>query len=200
MTTAQAILEETGSLDVQGHPLFYRLWRPKDPQAIQLMIHINHGMSEHSGRYTHFARLCAAKGYMVVAQDHPGHGKSINMPEELGHISDVHSWKFLLKGIKAIQDMNVQLYDRLPCVLFGHSMGSFASLNFMEQFSQSTYPIIGVVLSGSTQNPWYLNKSLQIVAALERWRQGGKGKSRVINLLTFKNFTNICFYLFPSSV
>ena len=188
----KSYLEETGHIPFKGHALFYRIWRPKNRQDIKGVIHINHGMSEHSARYEHFALLCVERGFLVIAQDHPGHGKSAELMD-LGHISDLNSWKTLIKGIKATQDLVHQQYGNLPTLLFGHSMGSFATLSFLEQnlidaLQKNGLPIIGVVLSGSTQNPWYLNKSLQVVAALERWRQGRKGKSRIINLLTFESF------------
>lgn len=187
-------IEETGYLTVKHHRLFYRLWRPENPQHTKLLIHINHGMAEHSARYASFARACSERGIAVIAQDHPGHGKSISEPDTLGHVADKNFWKVLLKGLQATQNLSQQLFSDIPLVLFGHSMGSFATLNYLEQdfFTetlQKTNPqLAGVILSGSTQNPWYLDKSLQILARLERWRQGAKGQSRLINQLTFKGF------------
>lgn len=187
-------IEETGTLQVKHMTLFYRLWRPKNPGATRCVLHINHGMSEHSARYAHFARQCAAKGIAVVAQDHPGHGRSVSNTEELGHIADKNSWRVLLRGVQAAQDLCHQLFGDSPVILFGHSMGSFATLHFLEEdfftdkLQKKGTSLAGVILSGSTQNPWYLDRSLQLVARLERWRQGAKGKSSIIDQLTFKGF------------
>ena len=67
----------------------------------------------------------------------------------------------------------------------GHDSHSKYNLDSFNKFSKQ---IDNLDLSGSTQNPWYLDKSLQLVARLERWRQGGKGKSPLINQLTFAGF------------
>jgi alpha-beta hydrolase superfamily lysophospholipase len=187
-------IEETGFLQVKQCKLFYRLWRPKASQDTKMLLHINHGMAEHSARYACFAQRCVEIGIAVIAQDHPGHGQSIEGPSHLGHIADKNSWKLLTKCVKATQDLGHQLFGDIPTLVLGHSMGSFATLNLLEQdfisdkLQTNGLPLAGVILSGSTQNPWYLNKSLQLVARLERWRQGGKGKSKLINRLTFAGF------------
>ena len=48
-----------------------------DPKAI---VQIAHGIAEHVDRYREFMEFLAQNGYIVVANDHLGHGKSINGP------------------------------------------------------------------------------------------------------------------------
>ncbi len=184
-------ITETGILQVKQYKLFYRLWRPKVSHHIRFILHINHGMTEHSGRYTHFAERCAQQGIATIAQDHPSHGQSIHGPSHLGHITDKNSWKLLIKCVQATQNVAHQLFGDIPTLLFGHSMGSFATLHFLEQnfitdqLQTHGLPLAGVILSGSTQNPWYLNKSLQLVARLERWRQGSRNLKKLPTTIPF---------------
>ena len=46
------------------------------------VVQIVHGMTEHAARYEAFAKFLNAHGYIVVADDHRGHGGSD--PETLG--------------------------------------------------------------------------------------------------------------------
>ena len=50
-----------------------------EPKAI---VQIAHGIAEHVDRYTEFMEYLASNGYLAVANDHLGHGKSIR-PGEL---------------------------------------------------------------------------------------------------------------------
>ena len=130
----------------------------------------------------------------MIAQDHPGHGESIDHPEHLGHFGSRNGWKYLLQSIAATQEFLHQQFKDIPFFFFGHSMGSFATLSYLEQAMIKTnlhtngLPLKGVILSGSTQNPWYLDRSLHLLAKFETWRQGQKGQSALINALTFQSF------------
>jgi len=191
---------ETGELLHQNQKIFYRLWQPESQAvAVKTLIHINHGMAEHSERYQEFATRCVDLGIAVIAHDHPGHGHSVSDTNELGHFGNstrtskngdsTNGWHGLLDSMQAVQDFAYQLFGAIPTVIFGHSMGSFATLSFLEQ-KKTQLAISGVILSGSTQNPWYLDQSLNKLARLESWRQGKRGHSALINTLTFKAFNN----------
>ena len=112
--------------------IFARLWLPENPVAI---VQIAHGMSEYSARYDEFARFLAHRGFAVVANDHAGHGQS--MQGHLGafaataggfdhSVQDLHCL-FLIAEEK-INGLNTRgtpgASDALPRFLFGHSMGS----------------------------------------------------------------------------
>ena len=51
-------------------------WHPQGaPKGI---VQIVHGISDHMSRYDTFARYLAEQGYLVVGEDHMGHGESVN--------------------------------------------------------------------------------------------------------------------------
>lgn len=51
-------------------------WTPNDRKIIGV-VQIAHGVAEYGGRYAPFARYLCAHGYVVVANDHLGHGLSV---------------------------------------------------------------------------------------------------------------------------
>ncbi len=54
--------------------MFYRLWRPDGDSRGGILV--LHGFGEHSGRYETLGNYLAERGFLVVAPDHRGHGKS----------------------------------------------------------------------------------------------------------------------------
>ena len=58
-----------------GGRLHCAIWTPEgEPKAVVQLIH---GIAEHIGRYDDFARFLNAHGYVVAADDHMGHGGSV---------------------------------------------------------------------------------------------------------------------------
>ena len=56
--------------------IHYCRWMPAgEPKAI---LQIVHGIAEFVERYDDFANYLAEQGFLVVAEDHMGHGKSIH--------------------------------------------------------------------------------------------------------------------------
>ena len=72
-------------------PIHVREWVPDCD--INGVVQIAHGINEYIGRYEHFARYLASKGFVVVGNDHLGHGESVLGPE--------FKYKILLKGRSA---------------------------------------------------------------------------------------------------
>ena len=55
--------------------IHYCRWMPEgSPRAV---LQIVHGIAERVERYDEFARYLNTQGYLVVAEDHMGHGGSI---------------------------------------------------------------------------------------------------------------------------
>ena len=78
--------------------LYHQYWVPDDePRALLLVAH---GAGEHGARYADFARLCTARGYVVAAIDHVGHGRSGGTPGDLvdftDYLKDLNQWRELL--------------------------------------------------------------------------------------------------------
>jgi alpha-beta hydrolase superfamily lysophospholipase len=99
-------------------------------------------MGEHVLRYEHLANALTAAGFVVVGQDHRGHGataRSSDVPGELG----TAGWDELVRDIGRL---SATVRADLPLVLLGHSMGSFAVQQYVLDHSDE---LAGVVLTGT---------------------------------------------------
>ncbi len=96
-------------------------WAPEgEPKAV---VQILHGIAEFVERYDDFANFLTSHGILVVAEDHMGHGQSINGDGIQGYF---HGGWFTAVGdsVQLMADTKME-YPGIPYILFGHSMGSF---------------------------------------------------------------------------
>ena len=96
-------------------------WVPEgQPRAVMQIIH---GIAEFAERYDDFANFLTTKGILVVAEDHMGHGQSINGDGIQGYFHG--GWFTAVEdSMQLMADTKAEFPD-LPYILFGHSMGSF---------------------------------------------------------------------------
>ncbi len=99
-----------------------------EPKAI---VQIAHGIAEHVDRYTEFMEHLAANGYLAVANDHLGHGKSLRPGEPLGFFADEDGWDYVVADMVKLHDRISGEYPGLPHIMFGHSMGSFLTRTYI---------------------------------------------------------------------
>lgn len=96
-------------------------WVPEgQPRAV---VQILHGIAEFVERYDDFANFLNDQGVLVVAEDHMGHGQSINGDGIQGYFHG--GWFTAIEdSMQLMADTKAEFPD-LPYILFGHSMGSF---------------------------------------------------------------------------
>ena len=103
-------------------------WIPEErPKAIFQIIH---GMQEYAARYDEFATYLAGKGYLVVAEDHLGHGLS-SKPEDYGYFCEDDAPTVVVRDVHRLKKMVQEQYPGIPIILMGHSMGSFILRNYL---------------------------------------------------------------------
>lgn len=125
--------------------LYTYVWNNVDnPRGI---VHIFHGMVEHSERYNDFAIYLNSKGYIVIASDHRGHGKT-SKSNEMGYIGD-NGFKAIVLDKKFISDYIVDRYKDIPLFILGHSFGSFIAQEYLINYSND---VQGIIFSGSAKN------------------------------------------------
>lgn len=115
------------------------------PDGAVGIVQIAHGMGEHTLRYTEFANFLNGAGFHVYANDHRGHGRTAASRELLGNFGRA-GWDGLVADMVQLTHYSRAEYPRLPIVLFGHSMGSFAAQQYILDHSDL---VAGVILSGS---------------------------------------------------
>jgi alpha-beta hydrolase superfamily lysophospholipase len=101
-------------------------------------------MGEHALRYGALAQDLCRAGFVVVAQDHRGHGATAQH-ERWGELGS-EGWERLVGDIGLLRLKITSDLPGLPFILLGHSMGSFAVQQYLLEHSDE---LAAVVLSGT---------------------------------------------------
>ena len=128
-------------------PIHVREWVPDCD--INAVVQISHGICEYAGRYAPFARYLASKGFVVVANDHLGHGQSVLSEEDLGYFGPLGSWETVVEDIEQLRRLTAEKWPESPYFLLGHSMGSFLARTWLIRHPEAG--LAGVILSGTGQ-------------------------------------------------
>lgn len=167
---------------VGGGMLCCRLWEPQgEPKA---MVQLVHGIAEHTARYNDFARFLSRHGFLVAAEDHMGHGKSIGEGDIRGYFTG--GWNAAVEDARNLQKMMQERVPEAPCFLLGHSMGSFMARTMLFRYPGSG--IRGAILSGTGWQPAALLRAGLLLASLEEKRLGEKNVSKLLNNLVFGSY------------
>ncbi len=143
------------------------------------VVQIAHGMGEHCGRYDNFASYLNANGYIVVAEDHRGHGKTCGYDNR--GIVEGDSYNDTVSDMIALTGYAEKKF-KLPIVLLGHSYGSFLSQAYIERNGEA---LAGVILSGSAYMDTAQVAFGRVVAKLQNSLCGGKKPAKLIGKLSF---------------
>lgn len=122
-------------------------WIPEgEPKAV---LQIVHGIAEFIERYDSFAEYLNSLGYIVVAEDHMGHGKSINNGGIQGYFHG--GWFTAVADSYELLSRTKAQYPNLPYILFGHSMGSFMARTILCKYPHSG--ISAAIICGTGWQP-----------------------------------------------
>jgi len=157
-----------------------------DSEAIGI-VQIAHGIAEHVERYDDFANFLASHGYIVVANDHLGHGKSITCEEDIGFFAENGGWELAVGDMHKLHELMREEAPSLPYIFFGHSMGSFLTRTYMIRY-RANYD--AVVLSGTGQQPKALVTAGLAMGKMECKRKGSRYKSEMLNNLAFGKYND----------
>lgn len=120
-------------------------WLPEgEPKAV---LQIVHGIAEFVERYDDFANFLTKRGFVVVAEDHMGHGQSVNGC--LGYFTG--GWFAAVADSYQLLTDTQKAYPDIPYVLFGHSMGSFMARSILCRYPDSG--ISAAIICGTGWQP-----------------------------------------------
>lgn len=157
-------------------------WEPEgDPVAV---VQIVHGLGGHSLRYDHFARFLTQQGFLVVAQDHMGHGTSVGDEVPKGHFEG--GWFKAVGDVHRLLKTTQLEHPDIPYILLGQSMGSFLVRTLLAQ-----HPKCGVSAAILCGTGWkhrgLLNSSIAAATLLGKLH-GVKNPNPKITELAFRDF------------
>jgi len=102
-----------------GLKLYWRRWLPQQARAAMLLVH---GLAEHSGRYLHVGSHFSERGFVVLALDYRGHGRSE------GPRVHVNRFDEFVEDLALLRDKARSEHPSLPLLLVGHSQGGLVVL------------------------------------------------------------------------
>lgn len=156
-------------------------WIPDNPIGV---IQIVHGVTEHIGRYEEFASYMANLGYIVVGNDHLGHGKSIINDKPKMYIGKLGSWDYLVKDIHTLYELISEEY-KLPTYLIGFSLGSFVSRHYLIDYNPNYQKAI---LVGTGMQPGFILNIMKLIVKGEVKKIGEENISKFIKDLSFGTY------------
>ena len=168
-----------------GTKIYYHQWLPEKKESVKAVVQIAHGMAEHSNRYAGFAKALTKDGYAVYANDHRGHGQTAGSLENVGYFADQDGWNLVVDDMYQLTQRIKKDYPNVPVFLFGHSMGSFLSRQYIFLYGNE---LKGVILSGTGGDPGLLGKIGSLVAKRESKNKGDKFRSQLLKKLSFGKF------------
>lgn len=98
-------------------------WVYQPTVPARAVIQLVHGLGEHSRRYLRLITRLLDAGFVVVADDHAGHGKTAMASGVWADAGD-DADKVVVADELALRARATELYPELPYFVFGHSWGS----------------------------------------------------------------------------
>lgn len=159
-------------------------WLPEE-QA-KGIIQIEHGITEHVGRYEKLAKFFTEKGYIVIANDIIGHGKSISEKKNKMYLGPENSWFNVVEDFHNIYKIYSTKYEQLPYIILGFSLGSFVVRTFLSMYPEAKISKAILVGTGYTSK---INLKLgKYVAKSEAKKVGEENSTETINKLALENY------------
>lgn len=122
-------------------------WLPEG--EVRAVVQIVHGIAEFVERYEDFAKFLNQQGFAVVAEDHMGHGQSINNGGIQGYFHG--GWFTAVEDTVQLAADTMAQYPDVPYILFGHSMGSFMARTILCKYPE--LPVKAAILCGTGWQP-----------------------------------------------
>lgn len=158
------------------------LWQPDRPTAVPRgIVQIVHGMAEHIDRYEPFARHLVSQGFVVCANDHVGHGKSVRDEADLGHLPLDGGNEVLIEDVHELRSLAASRFaSTVPYVMFGHSMGSFITRSYLTRHADG---LAAAVLCGTGQQSRLLSRAGNVLSRTIAASKGERHRSTFVDSL-----------------
>lgn len=160
-------------------------WEPKDKDSVKGIINIAHGMAESEIRYERFAKTLVDNGFIVYVGEHRGHGLTCGNIEDLGYICDNDGFHTMVEDLKEINNFIKEENLNLPIIIMGHSMGSFLTQRYIEEYGDT---VNGAIISGTNGNPGLILNFGIFISSIEMRIRGRKAKSKLLDGMIFGTY------------
>lgn len=168
-----------------NHKLHMYEWKPTNIKNTIGVVQLVHGSAEHAKRYDDFAKYLVNNGYIVVAEDHRGHGKTAQNKEDLGFFAEENGWETIIDDLSEVTTYIKKTFPSLPIVMFGHSMGSFMVRHYIIKYGSN---LKAAVICGTAYHSKMILKFSKMVAKHNQKKHGPKEKDQMVYNLSYAKF------------
>ncbi|PHR59974.1 MAG: alpha/beta hydrolase [Robiginitomaculum sp.] len=148
------------------------------------VVHINHGLAEHGGRYARFAQALSKAGFHVYVHDHRGHGATLAPDAQQGVFGGKDGFEKTLLDMKFVNEEIKNRHPDLPIIMFGHSMGAMLSYNYLLRWSDT---VSAAAIWNTSVTKSAAVSFLRLYLSVERL-MGGATKPSSVHKLTFASW------------
>lgn len=167
-----------------GANIHIRQSKPKG--KVKAVVQINHGLTEHSGRYEHFMQHLSANGYAAFVHDHRGHGLTEAEKLPRGQFSKRDGWRKVIKDVDFLNDHIRANFPDTPIICFGHSMGGLIAANYA---TRHPHKIDALAIWNSNFQTSDYTPLAQLILGFEAFFLGSDIPSSLIPKLTFQRWS-----------
>ena len=164
-----------------GHRMYTYTFMPDNPESIKAIVQIVHGLGEHAGRYRELASKLTENGFLVVADDHRGFGRSTITIDQIGHMADENGHELIIEDLKYLMVTTKAEYNNLPYFMLGHSMGSFLTRGFLIKYHRD---LDGAIIMGTAGKPKGIEKLGKTIANIQKSIFGGRKRANLLDKLS----------------
>lgn len=156
-------------------------WTPLG-REIRGIVQIAHGVAEYGARYAPFAQYLCQNGFVVVANDHLGHGQSVVDGCPMVYFGDENGWEHVVDDMEQLRERTTKVFPGKPYFLFGHSMGSFLARTHLIRYPGR---LSGCVICGTGHMGGLIVAGGQMIADGEIKKLGRRSYSEKADSLAF---------------
>lgn len=165
------------------HQLNVVVWEPET--EIRAVVQISHGMIEMIERYEDFALFLNRHGFVVVGNDHLGHGLTAGCDEDLGYFCPKNMSATVVADLHRVTKYAKKKYSNVPYFLFGHSMGSFMARRYLMTYGEE---LTGAVICGTGSQKTSVLIAGKIVSGIMRLMFGDRFRSKLLKRNAFNTY------------
>lgn len=156
-----------------------------EPQGAPIgVVQIVHGIAEYIERFEPLAIYLNALGYVVVAEDHMGHGRSVSEDCPRGYFKG--GWFAAVEDTRALMKYTMTKYPGLPYTILGISMGSFMVRSLLAKYPDCG--LSGAVICGTGWQDKGLLRTARIACNLVCRTAGEDKPSPMLQKLMFGTY------------
>ena len=156
-------------------------WTPVGRKIVGV-VQIAHGVAEYAKRYEPFAKYLCDNGFVVVANDHLGHGQSVVGDGPMVYFGEEDGWQHVVDDMEELRRRTAKVFGDKPYFMFGHSMGSFLARTHLIRYPGA---VDGCILCGTGHMSAMVVAGGKLLADKEIKRLGRKAFSVKVDQLAF---------------